>query len=119
MAFRKLDFKNVQGTRASQTLQAGELAVDETTNQLYIGDQSTAGGNPVVAKVAPGIIVTASTTAVAGNTYFVRTAGQELTLPTSPSAGDFITVVTDQGIAVKDGASTLVTLAGTEIAYMY
>ena len=44
MAFRKLQFKNVQDTRSSQVIGEGELAIDPVTNQLYLGDGSTSGG---------------------------------------------------------------------------
>jgi hypothetical protein len=119
MAFRKLHFKNVQGSRSSQTLQAGELAVDESTNQLFIGDQSTAGGNAVVAKVAPAVLMSTNYTAKVGDTIIPTAGSLELTLPSSKSAGDFITIIADNSVVVKDGATTIVTTSAPEIVYVW
>ena len=85
MAFRKLHFKNVQGTRASQTLQAGELAVDESTNQLFIGDGATTGGEAVTSSSSAGNVLNpvSSTPSLADlQTYntFVVTAGSGVTI---------------------------------------
>ena len=119
MAFRKLHFKNVQGSRSSQTLQAGELAVDESTNQLFIGDQSTAGGNPLVAKQAPAIIATSNYTASAGDVVVIQSGTPDITVPSSPSEGDLITIVAKASGAIKDGATTIVSPAGGDVIYVY
>ena len=52
MAFRKLKYKNVKGTRSGQTLRSGEIAVDETSSQLFMGDNSTQGGNPITSLIS-------------------------------------------------------------------
>ena len=119
MAFRKLHFKNVQGSRSGQTLQAGELAVDESSNQLFIGDQSTSGGVAVAAKNVPAIIATSNTTVAAGDTVVIQSGTPDITVPSSPSTGDLITVIAKAGGAIKDGATTIVSPAGGDVIYVY
>jgi len=95
MAFRKLQFKNVQGTRASQTIQAGELALDETTNQLYVGDGSTAGG----VAVGPGSKTITYTTSV--NTSGTNIGDAPDALISDNGAFERIIVTNSSGVAQR------------------
>ena len=75
----------------------GELIIDTTLNNLRVHDGTTAGGHPV--RVSGGVewqaVVTSATTMVAGNGYFVNTTSSAftMTLPASPSIGDYIRII--------------------------
>ena len=53
MPFRKLKYKNVQDSRATHVGRPGELFIDENTNELYVSDGSTVGGNAVSSGITP------------------------------------------------------------------
>ena len=120
MAYRKLQFKNVGTSRSTEVIQEGELAVDESSNTLYMGDGSTTGGNVVVANVAPAVVISVNYNAKAGDTVINTSGGSlDVVLPTTKSTGDFIKVVAKDTILVKDGASTIVDTGAPAQGYVF
>ena len=123
MAYRKLQFKNVGTSRSTEVIQEGELAVDETSNKLYLGDGSTTGGVAINSGISY-TVVSDTYTASAGEYVWPKKLGaMDINLPASPSAGDTVVVATSNtyaglNVTVKDsGGSTISTLGSPEINY--
>ena len=127
MAYRKLQFKSTGSSRATEVIQAGELAIDESTNRLYVGDGSTTGGLAVVA--TPPTLYTKMTVASSehdaslGETIYCTTGTFDINAPATPAAGDWFLVLTNTGYTgtktVKDsGGSSIVSLGAPAATYI-
>jgi hypothetical protein len=86
MPFRKLKYKNVQDSRATHVGRAGEVFIDENTNNLYVGDGTTVGGNPI--KTPNTYVVDSNGGAIdfTKDVVFI-TAGQNYTLADGDTIG--------------------------------
>ena len=107
MAFRKLQYKNVQATRSTQVIGEGEVAIDPDSNGLFIGDGSTPGGVPIYHKK---VFKSAEFTAEPGYSYVCTNAPYDVNLPASVSQGDWFEVAVTGGnqVAVQTTPQTLV-----------
>ena len=96
MAFRKLKYKNVQTSRATHIGRPGEILLDENTNQLFVADGTTVGGNPV--KSGNTYVVDSNGGAIdtSKNVVFV-TAGQSYTLADGDIIGHILNIVVNGG----------------------
>ena len=90
MAFRKLFFKKVSGSRSSYVLEEGDIALDESDGKLYRGDGSTPGG--IVITPSAGIQLTDISTATSsasggGGLVYNNGTGQLTFTPADVSGG--------------------------------
>ena len=117
MAFRKLQFKNVQDTRSSQVIGEGELAIDPVTNQLYLGDGSTSGGVAVAGGYERHIVKTAEFTVEVGKRYYADNGPYDINLPASSVAGDWFEIANpNSGVTVQVQTSPQIGVTGTSIS---
>ena len=96
MPFRKLKYKNVQDSRATHVGRAGEVFIDENTNNLYVGDGTTVGGNPI--KTPNTYVVDSNGGAIdfTKDVVFI-TAGQNYTLADGDTIGHILNIVINGG----------------------
>ena len=76
MATRKIHGKVIQQARASHTGRDGDLFFDDSSNQFFISDGSTAGGVPLVLHYIRNVVSATSNTTLTAVSY------THLTLPT-------------------------------------
>ena len=96
MPFRKLKYKNVQDSRATHTGRPGELLLDENTNQLFVADGTTVGGNPIISGNTYVVDSNGGAIDTSKNVVFI-TAGQNYTLADGDTIGHVLNIVVNGG----------------------
>jgi len=107
MGYRKLQYSNVQGSRSTETLGHGVIAVDENDNSLYIGDGSTVGGNPVNAANSVNTITHTANTLASGTNWG---DGSDISVSDN-SQTEFLTISNSLG-ALGRASLPIITTAG-------
>lgn len=85
--------RGLETNRSGITPAEGELLYTTDEKKVYVGDGSTAGGILVTGVVGSSLntaVLTGSVTAVSGRFYALNGSAITLTLPASPSAGDWV-----------------------------
>ena len=124
MATRKFHAKVITQARASHTGQDGDLFFDDSTNQFFISDGSTAGGVPLSLNLKQNVVAVtdstlAPTIAQSGSIFTInRAAGCVVTLPAATAGLCYSfhlgTTVTSNNFTV-DAASSADVLQGAVI----
>ena len=120
MATRKILGKVIAEARASHTGRDGDLFFDDSSNQFFISDGTTAGGAPLVLNTLRNVAAfTASTTLTVAQSGSVITgnaaAGMTVTLPAAEAGLQFSihvgTTITSNAFTIT-GASSADTMQG-------
>ena len=124
MATRKFHAKVITQARASHTGQDGDLFFDDSSNQFFISDGSTAGGVPLSLNMKQNVVAVtdstlAPTIAQSGSIFTInRAAGCVVTLPAATAGLCYSfhlgTTVTSNNFTV-DAASSADVLQGAVI----
>ena len=124
MATRKFHAKVITQARASHTGQDGDLFFDDSSNQFFISDGSTAGGVPLSLNMKQNVVAVtdstlAPTIAQSGSIFTInRAAGCVVTLPAATAGLMYSfhigTTVTSNNFTV-DAASSADVLQGAVI----
>ena len=124
MATRKLHAKVIQQARASHTGQDGDLFFDDSSNQFFISDGTTAGGAPLVLNTLRNVAAyTASIALTKAQSGSVITgnaaAGMTVTLPAAEAGLHFSihvgTTITSNAFTIT-GATSADTMQGQLIS---
>ena len=124
MATRKILGKVIAEARASHTGRDGDLFFDDSSNQFFISDGTTAGGAPLVLNTLRNVAAfTASTTLTVAQSGSVITgnaaAGMTVTLPAAEAGLHFSihvgTTITSNTFTIT-GASSADTMQGQLIS---
>ena len=124
MATRKILGKVIAEARASHTGRDGDLFFDDSSNQFFISDGTTAGGAPLVLNTLRNVAAfTASTTLTVAQSGSVITgnaaAGMTVTLPAAEAGLQFSvhvgTTITSNTFTIT-GASSADTMQGQLIS---
>ena len=124
MATRKILGKVIAEARASHTGRDGDLFFDDSSNQFFISDGTTAGGAPLVLNTLRNVAAfTASTTLTVAQSGSVITgnaaAGMTVTLPAAEAGLQFSihvgTTITSNAFTIT-GATSADTMQGQLIS---
>ena len=109
MATRKLLGKHIDEARASHTGRDGDLFFDDSSNQFFISDGSTAGGVPLVLHYIRNVVsATSNTTLTVAQSGSVCTGNKAdgITI-TLPAAATGLTYAVHVGTTITSNAFTI------------